>query len=218
MGGHLSKLNEIFSKIKYRRHLPSKILRRLASPKTWMKFRSCAIWSSRVWHAEQSEIRLWGVICQNSTRYSRKSNIDVICGPKCCEDWFLPKPDWNLTRKHCVLIESDMLNNLRSSYRGKICQNSMRYSRKSNIDVICRPKCCEGLLLPKLEWNFVLLQYDLVESDMLNNLRSAYGGSFVKTQRDILENQISTSFAVQNIAKTCFSQNLNEISFLCNMI
>ena len=153
MGGHLSKPNEIFAKIKNWRHSRWKKSPRPFSWKTWMKSGFQAFLSRRVWHAEQSEIRLWGVICQNPTRYSQKSKIDVIFGCKSRHDLFLGKLEWNQAFKH----------------------------------------------------------FYLEESGMLNNLRFAYGGSFVKTQRDIRKNQKLTSFSAAEVATTCFLENLNEI-------
>ena len=154
MGGHFSKPIEILAEINYWLHLRSRILRPLVYIKTRMKSHFEILKSSRVWHAEQSEIRLWGVISQNPTRYSQKSIIDVICGRKYCDHSFILKLEWNLTFNY---------------------QN-------------------------------------LVDWDMLNNLRSTYGGSFLKTHRDIGRNQLLTSFAVENIATTRLSKNLNEIS------
>jgi hypothetical protein len=154
MGGHFSKPNEIFAENKYWRHLQLQESPTLVTPKTWMKSHFQTLKCSRVWHAEQSEIGLWGVISQNPTRYSQKTNIDVICSCK--------------SRQH--------------------------------------------LLLPKLEWNLTFKHWNAVESDMLNNLRFAYGGSFLKTHRDIRRNQILTKFVVENIATTRLSQNMDEIS------
>ena len=159
MGGHLSKPIEIFAEIKYWHLFRSKILQPLVYPKTWMKSLFQPLKSSRIWHAEQSEIGLWGVICQNLTRYSQKSKIDVICGCKSRLDLFLGELEWNLTHKPC----------------------------------------------------------SVVESDMLNNLRLAYGGSFVKTWRDIRKNQKLTSFADAKVAMTCSLENFNEI-WLPNML
>ena len=156
MGDHFPKLSEIFAKVKYWRHLQSKMLQKHVSWRKWMKCNCCELKSTRLWHNDQLKICFWGVNSQNSARYPQKSNIDVICNRKCCKDMFHEKVKWNAT-----------------------------------------------------------LNYpNVVHSDMLTNLRSAFGESFSKTQRDICKNQILTSFAIENFAKTCFMIKLNEIQLL----
>ena len=162
---------------------------------------------SRVWHAEQSEIRLWGVICQNPSRYSQKSNIDVICGRKYCNHSFIPKLGWNLTFKFQPLKSSRVWHAEQSEIRlwGVISRNPSRYSQKSIIDVIFSGKYCDHSFIPKHGWNLTFNHRNLENWDMLNNLRSTYGGSFLKTHRDIRRNQLLTSFLVENIATTRLS-------------
>jgi len=97
MGGHLSKLSEIFWKFIYGTFLQVKMLPRPVSHKTRMGFDNNSMWFSRLSHALQSYIRLWGVICQNSARYSENSYMERFCKWKCCHDLFHLELGWVLT-------------------------------------------------------------------------------------------------------------------------
>ena len=166
---------------------------------------------STLWHADQFKICFWGVILQNSARYLQKSNIDVICNRKCCKDMFHEK-GWmkcNSQLPKCsTLWHADQFE---ICFWRVILQNSARYLQKSNIDVICNRKFCKDMFHDKVEWNPTLVNWNLLDFDMLTNWRSVFGASIRNTQRDIRKNQILTSFAIENVAKTCFMKKLNEM-------